>query len=921
MTQSAALVGCNSLCYKMSWFPSNHNVEVFSTFTISSAVSIILPPCVSASLCSSFFVLSPAAQRRSLWHEVIAPPVQPSLSPPVDMGLCDSVRGHRSRGGAAALVAAAGVLLLRLSLAQSVPPPTACPAAAAPGGLTQPEYQKTAKEDGSVGFMASLVQSFLRTVQPNPFPEDLILEIANNLKRQLNQEFTKELLVYEVGFLVCAAIGVLYIVLMPVTGFFLACCRCCGNCGGKMYQKQTPSLNCHRVTLYWTAFVTTVIILAGNICMFKSNEALKVSVEQSQEELNRTVENIQSFLSIVPQQIHYVVNESQGTVQNVSRNLDGIGPQLGNEIQDRFRGTVNPALHSVTMLDRETVNISLELNHLNSSVVQLQSSVNRLQANLTAVKNQINNTFSDPNCMLCKDLQPELQKLTLDTTITVPSLKEFQSAVDELNKTDLKSKIKEVKGFFDSIPPRVTNETKDIVQRTKQLLGNIETQISQVTKDLPLSKFTNVSEILNQLQRDIGRITPEVQRFEHIRWGVCVAVCSVVLLVVVCNFLGLVLGPLGLTPKANPSARSGTSDWGGTFLMIGAGFSFLFSWLFMIAVLLLFLVGGNVFTLLCQPWGDKQLLKFIDTPGLIPELNIGATLGLKSNISISGIYRDCKKNQPLWTTLHLYELINLDDLLNVTKYTDEIKQHFENTDISLSTINLLSPEVKNQLRSFSNKATKIDASAFMQQMNNISRINLNETANKLDQLAVFQTNSDSQNQLRKEARDLRQIQTDIDTIIMPQLENLNSSIQSLGSTAEKINGTIQEVLSNVGAAQDFLNTNTTQIVKTESRTFLDCQLGYFINYVDWANVTITQQVGRCGPVAGAVDSIEIILCSYIVESLNAFWFSLGWCMIFFIPSIIFSIKLSKYYRRMKYSDEYDDHLIMSQIPRAQMKFT
>lgn len=51
-----------------------------------------------------------------------------------------------------------------------------------------------------------------------------------------------------------------------------------------------------------------------------------------------------------------------------------------------------------------------------------------------------------------------------------------------------------------------------------------------------------------------------------------------------------------------------------------------------------------------------------------------------------------------------------------TQYTDEIKQHFENTDISLSTINLLSPEVKNQLRSFSNKATKIDASAFMQQV-------------------------------------------------------------------------------------------------------------------------------------------------------------------------------------------------------------
>ncbi|XP_037322323.2 prominin-2 isoform X2 [Pungitius pungitius] len=840
------------------------------------------------------------------------------------MGLCESVRGRRSPGGAGALRAAAALLVLLrlgLGLAQSVPPQDVCSSAAAHQDLTQPEYQKTAEVDASVGFMAPLVHSFLLTVQPNPFPKDLILKIAKDVEAQLNQLFIKEVLVYEVGFLVCAVIGLLYIVLMPIAGFFLACCRCCGNCGGKMYQKQTPSIHCHRITLYWAAFVTTVIILAGNICMFKSNEAIKVSVDQSQEELNKTIENIQSFLYSVPQQVHYVVNESHGTVLNVTRNLDAIGPKLGKEIQDRFRGTMDPALDSVRMLYQETVNISLELNHLNSSLVQLQSSVNRLQANLTAVKHQINNTFSDPNCFQCNMLQPELQKLTLDTTITVPSLNDFQAAVDELNKTDLKSKINEVKDFFASIPLRVTNDTKDIVKSTKQVLANIEKQISQFTKNIPLSAFTNVSETLVQLQKDIGRTAPEFKRFEGIRWGVCVVVCCVVLLVVVCNFLGLVLGPLGLTLKANPSKRSVTSDCGGTFLMIGAGFSFLFSWLFMIAVLLLFLVGGNFFTLLCQPWGDKQLLKFIDTPGFIPGLDIGPTLGLKSNITISGIFRACKKNQPLWTTLHLYELIDLQDLLNVTKYTEEIQQHFENTDISLSTITLLSPEVTNQLRSFSNKATNIDASAFTQQMNKISLINLNKTAEQLDQLAGFQNNTSSRDQLQKEARDLRQIQTDIETIIIPQLENLNSSIKSLGSTAGKINGTIEEVLSNVGAAQDFLNTNTTQIVKTESRTFLDCQLGYFSSYSDWANVTITQQVGRCGPVAGAVESIEIMICSYIVESLNAFWFSLGWCMIFFIPSIIFSIKLSKYYRRMKYSDEYDDQLIMSRIPRAQMKFT
>lgn len=830
------------------------------------------------------------------------------------MGLRESVRCWRWQGSAGV-----GLLLLGLSLAQSVPPQTACPAAAAPQSLSQPQYQDTVEE---MGFMEALVQSFLQTVQPNPFPKDLILKIVQDVDQvRSNQELIKEVLAYEVGFLVCTAIGILYIVLMPIVGFFLACCRCCGNCGGKMYQKQTSSIHCRRRTLYWTAFVTTVIIFAGNICMFKSNEAVKVSVDQSQVELNKTINNIRSFITAVPEQLHHVVNESYRTVQEVTRNLDTIGPQLGTEIKDRFRGTLDPALDSVRLLDQETVDTSVELNQLNSSLAQLQSSVDRLQANVTAVKNHINQTLSKANCNDCANLKPELQKLTLDTSITTPSLDELQSAVDEVNKANLKSKIKEVEDYFNSIPQTVTNDTKDIVQNSKQVLGNIKTQISQITDKIPLSALTNVSESLNHLQREIGKVTPEVERAEGIRWGVCVALSCVVLLVVVCNILGLVLGPLGLTPKAEPTERSCTADCGGTFLIMGAGFSFLFSWLFMIVVLLLFLLGGNAYTLLCRPWSNGQLLKFIDTPGLIPGLDIGPALGLKTSINISDIYRDCEENQPLWTTLHLSELIDLEDLLNVTKYTEEIQQQFDKTDITLSTISLLTPEEINQLRSFSNKTSNFDSTAVTQQMNNISSINLNTTADRLDEFAALQVNNDIRKELQNEGWDLRQIQADIETTLIPQLENLNSTIRSLGSKADKINGTVGEVLSNVGAAQDFLNTNTTQIVKTESRKFLDCQLGYFIVYADWANVTITQQVGRCGPVAAAVDSAEIILCSHIVESLNAFWFSLGWCLIFFIPSIIFSIKLAKYYRRMKYSDVYDDHLMMNHIPRAQMKLS
>lgn len=39
---------------------------------------------------------------------------------------------------------------------------------------------------------------------------------------------------------------------------------------------------------------------------------------------------------------------------------------------------------------------------------------------------------------------------------------------------------------------------------------------------------------------------------------------------------------------------------------------------------------------------------------------------------------------------------------------------------------------------------------------------------------------------------------------------------------------------------------------------------------------------------------------------NTFWFGLGGCAILLIPSIIFSVKLAKYYRRMDTEDVFEE---------------
>lgn len=247
--------------------------------------------------------------------------------------------------------------------------------------------------------------------------------------------------------------------------------------------------------------------------------------------------------------------------------------------------------------------------------------------------------------------------------------------------------------------------------------------------------------------------------------------------------------------------------------MMSAGFSFLFSWLFMIAVLILFLVGGNVYTVVCRSWTNGQLLKLVDSSGLIPVPQITSS-GMKINISISDIYRNCEENQALWTALNLSQIINLGDLLNVSKYTGSVQQDFENTDIPLPSVTFLSDDIKNQLQDISTE--NFNFTAVMRQMNTISSINLNTTANDLDTLADRQTDNNIKQELKNEASIVRRIQADIDTNIKPQLTNVNSSLKGLENTTVTVNVTVDKVLRNVQAAQDFLNTNATQIVKNVS---------------------------------------------------------------------------------------------------------
>ncbi|NWY31561.1 PRM1A protein, partial [Pheucticus melanocephalus] len=93
------------------------------------------------------------------------------------------------------------------------------------GNIWKPTYGPGPEAPGSsTPGLVAMAHGFLRLVQPNALPAELIN--FEQFQSGFSQDNINELLLYELGFLVCMAIGVLLIILVPLVGCCFCCCRC-----------------------------------------------------------------------------------------------------------------------------------------------------------------------------------------------------------------------------------------------------------------------------------------------------------------------------------------------------------------------------------------------------------------------------------------------------------------------------------------------------------------------------------------------------------------------------------------------------------------------------------------------------------------------------------------------------------------------
>ncbi|XP_062899478.1 prominin-1-A-like isoform X3 [Mobula hypostoma] len=774
-------------------------------------------------------------------------------------------------------------------------------------------------DPGPLGILFQLVRVFLQVVQPNPFPRELIIEVIKQNYRQVLQQY-QEIIYYEIGFIVCAALGIVFVLLMPILGLCFCMCRCCDNCGGELHQRQKKNADCRRSCFATTLLLVTVLITAGTLCMFAANQNLTNQIKEVKKLVNSNFQDLHTLLNQAPIQINYITQQYDTTKNRAFSDLNNIGSVLGGKVKARFAKDVIPALDASFNMARDIKDSKEALENVIISKRTLGEATSNLHASLTDVQTSLNNTLNDAACKVpgtvdhCNDIRDSLDTLSINADFN--QLQDVDPELARINnvlKTNFEDLIQKGHASFNKTPEVIQNETKAVSSDVKKVLNDVGEMVSDFSKKPAIDDVINTSTgYLNQGQRYFLEYLPYLEKYDFYRWLGGIALCCSVVLILTFNYLGLLCGSCGFDKHASPTTRGCVSNTGGTLLLAGVGVSFIFSWLLMLVVVVTFFTGGNVERLACQSFKDNSLFKLLDTPYLLNSQWKNFLSGFlfserNANLTFQSVYSKCRRNEGVYSAFQLQNVFNIDDV-NFNAYTANLTDKFANVDVNLSSIVILDEEAKNGLLDFSDTGIdRINFTAYLNEIKkNVTKVDLWMFAKDLEVKANALPAGALANALRGHANDIREIYTQQVVPLEGSLSTLNQSIGTLQIIATGLKVKVDSIIAAVESAQYLIHHNGTEIVKQEIYHFIKTLIGYFTEYLDWAKDVLNNEVAICKPVANVVDAVDMILCGFIVDSVNGFWFSLGCCTIFLIPSIISAVKLAKFYRRMDTEDVYDD---------------
>ncbi|XP_020624501.1 prominin-1-A-like isoform X3 [Orbicella faveolata] len=777
--------------------------------------------------------------------------------------------------------------------------------------------------------------SFISTVL-NKEPYDLILKAKVDGTSNLNIK-DDLILGYALGMIITIGIGVLFCLLMPIVGFCFCCCRLCGKCGGEMSQKDNPNNNCKRAVFGVILLMITLLMFTGVLLTFVCNDRMSETVDEMDSTSRGILNEAISFINRTVGEVEKLLVDDFGFVTKQLTN-DISNEQLEALVGDPLlteldQVSVKP-IEAVKKLSEETKTmrdqlrvISVNSHNLTALSVDLQRGLNDAKDNLTNIQSNCSDINPPPN--FCNEINTD----GLDTQANftnLPNVSRQLSNVEDVISQDFEKSANDGLEEVTTIPQKVINDTQDTRNEITNMIGDASETVEKMRKDLrKIADNDVVSELKKLRDTDIPSYKEDAEQYDNYRWMAGVGLTCILLLIVVLMALGLMCGVCGHDKEATPTTRGSVSNMGGLSLMAAAGFCFIFASFLMLLTTICFLIGAPVQTVCKSIQSGEIYSQVLDNPTFwgsdgyfLSRTIFGEN---KSNIefTIGGLINNCRANKPLFQAGPFDQAFNITDRLNIEKLLgNDTTQQFNDLKVNLSDVNILNNDTRQSLIDLSNSGVdEIDFGAFLNQtQQSITAVDLNAFADNLTTLATkFQeignNNTLGQNQRDKAyqlgndtlytAEGLRNLQSTTVTEMETKSGELDRNVTDLRRIGGNLKVLANDTLAEATKAENYLHTNSSRNINKIVTDYTDRVLGWGYQFTDHILDVLNNEIARCKPVTNIYDATIVVICNQALYPFNGFWFSIGYCLFFFIPAIIFSVKLAKHYRKMDYESDFD----------------
>ncbi|KAG1659357.1 Prominin-1-A [Nymphon striatum] len=592
------------------------------------------------------------------------------------------------------------------------------------------------------------------------------------------------------------------------------------------------------------------------ISMYACNENMGKAIPLTHKTIMDNIDDSQAFINNTYSELMFIVEDSlDTTVDGLFNTLDTINDTLGVPVRD--------ALNKAYETDKV---FEMSYNVAAKAQVVLQDIL----------------TIVNKSELVQTDAAKELKPLVQQVTTALKAFTDQQCAgenvkfVEELcNYPGIIFSFADsfqAEDEFESIPSHVRDNTLDLRNGGTALEGrSIAFDSFQYYKaaswlfTTEYAAFYAVIKSTKDAKRTIDDILGKIEEYDGYRWYAGLFVCLMVSICVGFLFAGMCCGLVGQKAGALPTQRSLVSNAGGLSLMAAVGFMFLFASFLMIVTTAFFLAGAHGEAFVCDVmYNDIKLLdkiKDMTTEDLTDEPFI-------KDLKISDVLSECKDDKPAYVALGLQNYFNISEIKGLID-REKIDYEINTLKVNLTEIDVLPDNLESLLNTYA-EGVNINFTDYIETLQtNILKVNISSYVDGLDSIVesiAGVINSDTTPVAAKTdltqplillKENIHNVQIELRKIV-PEITNLQKSLQSI----------IKHLLD----LKDKIITGVMDVVRQPIIDYKDSLLKLVDDYIDY------------------------------LETQNGFWFGLGWCLAFFIPALIFSVKLSRHYRKMQYTE-------------------